>query len=288
MAQEYKELKTTLEQLSGEKEELSQFKEYQDSMQERSRLQQTLDELLEESMPQLIDIDDVRKQKASIETQIASWETEISKITREVQRIRRANDEARANNVARETKLQQIDKYKLELEEASAIVEELQLEFNDLDMLQKSTKDLVGYKIESNIKVFESLINTNLQELSDGQFGIGFELDKTKLGVVVYDHGRRVSLKALSSGEKSIVHVATLLAIRDTMVHSYGEDLNLLFLDEVISVLDPEKKDTLVALLMRITNMSIFLVSHGYNNQLAKTLVVDKHPDGYSTITQES
>lgn len=287
MAQEYKELKTTLEQLSGEKEELSQFKEYQDSMQERNRLQQTLDELLEESMPQLIDIDDVRKQKASLETQIASWETEISKITREVQRIRRANDEARANNVARETKLQQIDKYKLELEEASAIVEELQLEFNDLDMLQKSTKDLVGYKIESNIKVFESLINTNLQELSDGQFGIGFELDKTKLGVVVYDHGRRVSLKALSSGEKSIVHVATLLAIRDTMVHSYGEDLNLLFLDEVISVLDPEKKDTLVALLMRITNMSIFLVSHGYNNQLAKTLVVDKHPDGYSTITQE-
>lgn len=287
MAQEYRELKTALEQLSGEKEELSQFKEYQDSMQERNRLQQTLDELLEESMPQLIDIDDVRKQKASLETQIASWETEISKITREVQRIRRANDEARANNVARETKLQQIDKYKLELEEASAIVEELQLEFNDLDMLQKSTKDLVGYKIESNIKVFESLINTNLQELSDGQFGIGFELDKTKLGVVVYDHGRRVSLKALSSGEKSIVHVATLLAIRDTMVHSYGEDLNLLFLDEVISVLDPEKKDTLVALLMRITNMSIFLVSHGYNNQLAKTLVVDKHPDGYSTITQE-
>lgn len=288
MAQEYKELKTALEQLSGEKEELSQFKEYQDSMQERNRLQQTLDELLEESMPQLIDIDDVRTQKASLETQIASWETEISKITREVQRIRRANDEARANNVARETKLQQIDKYKLELEEASAIVEELQLEFNDLDMLQKSTKDLVGYKIESNIKVFESLINTNLQELSDGQFGIGFELDKTKLGVVVYDHGRRVSLKALSSGERSIVHVATLLAIRDTMVHSYGEDLNLLFLDEVISVLDPEKKDTLVALLMRITNMSIFLVSHGYNNQLAKTLVVDKHPDGYSTITQES
>lgn len=287
MAQEYKELKTALEQLSGEKEELSQFKEYQDSMQERNRLQQTLDELLEESMPQLIDIDDVRTQKASLETQIASWETEISKITREVQRIRRANDEARANNVARETKLQQIDKYKLELEEASAIVEELQLEFNDLDMLQKSTKDLVGYKIESNIKVFESLINTNLQELSDGQFGIGFELDKTKLGVVVYDHGRRVSLKALSSGERSIVHVATLLAIRDTMVHSYGEDLNLLFLDEVISVLDPEKKDTLVALLMRITNMSIFLVSHGYNNQLAKTLVVDKHPDGYSTITQE-
>lgn len=287
MAQEYKELKTALEQLSGEKEELSQFKEYQDSMQERNKLQQTLDELLEESMPQLIDIDDVKKQKASLETQIASWETEISKITREVQRIRRANDEARANNVARETKLQQIDRYKLELEEASAIVEELQLDFNDLDMLQKSTKDLVGYKIESNIKVFESLINTNLQELSDGQFGIGFELDKTKLGVVVYDHGRRVSLKALSSGEKSIVHVATLLAIRDTMVHSYGEDLNLLFLDEVISVLDPEKKDTLVALLMRITNMSIFLVSHGYSNQLAKTLVVDKHPDGYSTITQE-
>ena len=287
MAQEYKELKTSLEQLSGEKEELSQFKAYTDAMAERDKLQQVLDELLQEIQPELIDINYSKSRKTYLEAQIAVWESEISQINREIQRVRRANDEVRANNVARETKLQQIDRYKLELEEASAIVEKLQLDFNDLDMLQKSTKDLVGYKIESNIKVFESLINTNLQELSDGQFGIGFELDKTKLGVVVYDHGRRVSLKALSSGEKSIVHVATLLAIRDTMVHSYGEDLNLLFLDEVISVLDPEKKDTLVALLMRITNMSIFLVSHGYNNQLAKTLVVDKHPDGYSTITQE-
>ncbi|WBF79367.1 putative exonuclease subunit 2 [Aeromonas phage vB_AdhS_TS3] len=68
------------------------------------------------------------------------------------------------------------------------------------------------------------------------------------------------------------------------MVHTYGEDLNLLFLDEVISVLDPEKKDVLVSLLMKITNMSIFLVSHGYSNQLAKTLIVEKHPEGYSTI----
>jgi DNA repair exonuclease SbcCD ATPase subunit len=106
--------------------------------------------------------------------------------------------------------------------------------------------------------------------------------------VVVFDHGTRVSLKALSSGEKSLVHVATLLAIRDTMVHSYGEDLNLLFLDEVISVLDPEKKDVLVSLLLKITNMSIFLVSHGYSNQLTKSLLVEKHPEGYSTIIQES
>ncbi|AZV01967.1 hypothetical protein [Aeromonas phage Akh-2] len=104
------------------------------------------------------------------------------------------------------------------------------------------------------------------------------------MGVIIYDNGNRVSLKALSSGEKSIVHVATLLAIRDTMVHTYGEDLNLLFLDEVISVLDPEKKDVLVSLLMKITNMCIFLVSHGYNNQLAKKLIVEKHPEGYSTI----
>lgn len=287
LAQDYKNLKQDLEQLNQEKQELEQFKKYSDSMLDLDKAKEQLAEAEQQDIEEAISITDLSWAKKELENQIANQEQEISQINREIQRVRRANDEVRANNVARETKLQQIDKYKLELEEASAIVEELQLDFNDLDMLQKSTKDLVGYKIESNIKVFESLINTNLQELSDGQFGIGFELDKTKLGVVVYDHGRRVSLKALSSGEKSIVHVATLLAIRDTMVHSYGEDLNLLFLDEVISVLDPEKKDTLVALLMRITNMSIFLVSHGYSNQLAKTLVVDKHPDGYSTITQE-
>lgn len=287
MAQEYKELKQNLEAITSEKEQLNQFKEYSDALAESDRAQEKLQELEQEDQPQLIDIVELTGSKLSLENLIKFWEDKIVSINKEVAKIRRANDEVRANNVARETKLQQIDKYKVELQDASVELSELQAEFNDLDLLQKSTKDLVGYKIESNIKVFESLINTNLQELSDGQFGIGFELDKTKLGVVVYDHGRKVSLKALSSGEKSIVHVATLLAIRDTMVHSYGEDLNLLFLDEVISVLDPEKKDTLVALLLRITNMSIFLVSHGYNNQLAKTLVVEKHPEGYSTIVQE-
>ena len=287
MAAEYKALKVQQESLNEEAALLTKYKTYLDFIQERDRLRLIVNELQVENQPDFIDVSQLEAQKKELQNHITGLEHAISDYNKTAADIRRANDEIRANNVARETKLQQMDKYKTDLNLAQAEESELSQKFNDLDLLQKSTKDLVAYKIESNIKVFESLINTNLQELSDGQFGIGFELDKTKLGVIVFDNGTRVSLKALSSGEKSIVHVATLLAIRDTMVHSYGEDLNLLFLDEVISVLDPEKKDTLVNLLLRITNMTIFLVSHGYNNQLAKSLVVEKNAEGASTIIQE-
>lgn len=288
LAQEYKLLKTEAEQLQESKQFLETYEQYQKAQEEVARTTEVLNQLESEDVGTPIDVAALQEAYKKLEAQIKTLEANISQRNKEVSQARRANDEIKASNAARESKLEQAKQYKTDLEESEQVESELSQKSQDLGLLQKSTKDLVGYKIESNIKVFESLINHNLQELSDGQFGIGFELDKTKLGVVVFDHGTRVSLKALSSGEKSLVHVATLLAIRDTMVHSYGEDLNLLFLDEVISVLDPEKKDVLVSLLLKITNMSIFLVSHGYSNQLTKSLLVEKHPEGYSTIVQES
>lgn len=288
LAQEYKLLKAEAEQLQESKQFLETYAQYQKAQEEVERTTEVLNQLESEDVGTPIDVAALQEAYKKLEAQIKTLEANISQRNKEVSQARRANDEIKASNAARESKLEQAKQYKTDLQESEQIESELSQKSQDLGLLQKSTKDLVGYKIESNIKVFESLINHNLQELSDGQFGIGFELDKTKLGVVVFDHGTRVSLKALSSGEKSLVHVATLLAIRDTMVHSYGEDLNLLFLDEVISVLDPEKKDVLVSLLLKITNMSIFLVSHGYSNQLTKSLLVEKHPEGYSTIVQES
>lgn len=286
LAQEYKKLKTDTEKLQETKKLLEQYDEYHKAQLEVDKATEVREQLGEVT-ESYIDVQQLQAQNRQLETDVKSLELLIQQKNKEIAQTRRANDEIRASNAARESKIEQANKYKTDLLEAEELEAVLTAQVQDLTLLQKSTKDLVGYKIESNIKVFESLINTNLQELSDGQFGIGFELDKTKLGVVVFDHGNKVSLKALSSGEKSLVHVATLLAIRDTMVHSYGEDLNLLFLDEVISVLDPEKKDVLVNLLLKITNMSIFLVSHGYSNQLTKSLLVEKHPEGYSTVTQE-
>lgn len=288
LAQEYKQLKADAEKLQETKQLMERYDEYQKAVQEVDRLTEVLNQLEQEDVGEPTDVESLKHESIVLSNRIRDLEAKIQQKNKEIAQARRANDEIRASNAARESKLEQARQYKTDLEESEALEQELSQQVQDLQLLQKSTKDLVGYKIESNIKVFESLINHNLQELSDGQFGVGFELDKTKLGVVVFDHGTRVSLKALSSGEKSLVHVATLLAIRDTMVHSYGEDLNLLFLDEVISVLDPEKKDVLVSLLLKITNMSIFLVSHGYSNQLTKSLLVEKHPEGYSTIIQES
>lgn len=88
-------------------------------------------------------------------------------------------------------------------------------DINDLVLLQKSIKELVSYRIENEIKVFESLINTYLAELSGGKFALTFELTEAKLCVIIYNNGIVTSINTLSSGESTLVNLSVLFAIRE-------------------------------------------------------------------------
>jgi DNA repair exonuclease SbcCD ATPase subunit len=139
-----------------------------------------------------------------------------------------------------------------------------------------SSKGLIAYKLETMVKSFEGLINEYLQVLSDGQFNLTFIVDGSKLALNVFKDGSIVDIKSLSSGEFSKVNTATLLAVRKILTAISKNDINVLFLDEVVSVLDDFGKNTLIELLLNEHSLNTFIVSHGFTHPLADVINVIK------------
>lgn len=138
------------------------------------------------------------------------------------------------------------------------------------------TKGLVSYKIESSIKVFEALINQYLVQLSDGQFSISFAVSEAKLEVILYDGGELINIKSVSSGELNKINTATLLAFRKLMSAVSKTNINLLFIDEVSSVLDGDSRDELTELLLKEVHLNSMMVTHEYSHPLTSKINVVK------------
>lgn len=214
----------------------------------------------------------------SLQQEIRQIQANISKLKTDINSAIQHNTDAQVNNARREEILKTSKQYREELDVHLVELEAAELEVADLEILCKAfgSKGLISYKIESSVKVFEELINKYLSKFTSGQFALGFELDSTKLKVVIYDDGLEVGMESLSSGEQSKVNVSTLLAIRNLMSAISDVNINLLFLDEVISVLDDDSRDLLVELLLEEKHLNTFLVSHGYNHPLTKDIRIEK------------
>ena len=163
-----------------------------------------------------------------------------------------------------------------EVEYKGTLAENQKLE-TQLDILKKSfsTNGLLAYKIENLVGELEELANTYLAELSDGRFTLEFVVSNDKLNVQITDNGNIVDILALSSGELARVNTATLIAIRKLMSSISKSKINILFLDEVISVLDDVGKERLVEVLLR-EDLNTYLVSHGWSHPLLEKIEVVK------------
>lgn len=163
-----------------------------------------------------------------------------------------------------------------EVEYKGKLAENQKLE-TELDILKKSfsTNGLLAYKIENLVGELEELANTYLAELSDGRFTLEFVVSNDKLNVQITDNGNIVDILALSSGELARVNTATLIAIRKLMSSISKSKINILFLDEVISVLDDVGKERLVEVLLR-EDLNTYLVSHGWSHPLLEKIEVVK------------
>lgn len=155
----------------------------------------------------------------------------------------------------------------------------------ELDILKKSfsTNGLLAYKIENLVGELEELANEYLAELSDGRFTLEFVVSNDKLNVEITDNGNVVDILALSSGELARVNTATLIAIRRLMSSISKSKINVLFLDEVISVLDDAGKERIVEVLLR-EDMNTYLVSHGWSHPLLEKIEVVK--DGNTSVLE--
>jgi len=173
-----------------------------------------------------------------------------------------------AHNAKINVYLEQREGYEKQLAESQSKLEELTKKLESLEVLKKafSTSGLVAYELENLVKDLEQLTNKYLADLSDGRFTLEFVMSGDKLNVVVTDNGMDINILSTSSGERARINTATLLAIRNLMQSISKSTINVLFLDETVSVLDDFGKERLVEVLLKEHNLNTFVVSHGWSH----------------------
>lgn len=195
-----------------------------------------------------------------------------------IDEITKQNLQIERHNTKLSIFMEQHDKMQAELEEHQGTLEELQAYATSIEILKKafSTNGLVAYKIEGLVKELEDLANSYLAELSDGRFTLEFCIEKDKLNVNMTDEGNIISISALSSGELARVNTATLLAIRKLMSSISKSRINVLFLDEIINVLDEFGKEKLIEILLKEKDLNSFIVSHQWSHPLLSKISITK------------
>ena len=201
----------------------------------------------------------------------------ISRAKDELLRVSRENESITKRNTRIQVILEQTEKFQTDLEEATEVLEAEKEIASNLEVLKKafSTNGLLAYKIENLVKELEELTNYYLAELSDGRFTLEFVVSNDKLNVQITDNGNIVDILALSSGELARVNTATLIAIRKLMSSISKSRINILFLDEVINVLDEVGREKLVEVLLE-ENLNTYIVSHGWTHPLLDKVEVVK------------
>ena len=201
----------------------------------------------------------------------------ISDAKEELQRISKENERITRRNTRIQVILEQTEDFESELSELQELLDLESATAGHLEVLKKafSTNGLLAYKIENLVKELEALTNNYLAELSDGRFTLEFVVTNDKLNVQITDNGNIVDILALSSGELARVNTATLIAIRKLMSSISKSKINILFLDEVIAVLDDAGREKLVEVLLG-EDLNTYVVSHGWTHPLLGKVEVVK------------
>ena len=219
----------------------------------------------------LLDKEELESRLGGVRAKLVSAKEQLESVTAENQKITKRNTRIQVI-------LEQTDEFLEQLNEQQELLETHIETANNLEVLKKafSTNGLLAYKIENLVKELEELTNYYLAELSDGRFTLEFVVTNDKLNVQVTDNGNIVDILALSSGELARVNTSTLIAIRKLMSSISKSRINILFLDEVINVLDETGREKLVEVLLQ-ENLNTYVVSHGWTHPLLEKIDIVKH-----------
>ncbi len=215
--------------------------------------------------------------KGELESRLGRIRADLVQAQESLEKITRGNEKITRHNTRIQVIQEQTDNFLAQLEEQQAQFESYKETANNLEVLKKafSTNGLIAYKIENLVKDLEELTNHYLAELSDGRFTLEFVVSNDKLNVQITDNGNIVDILALSSGELARVNTATLIAIRKLMSSISKSKINILFLDEVIAVLDDAGREKLVEVLLE-EDLNTYVVSHGWTHPLLEKVEVVK------------
>ena len=218
----------------------------------------------------ILDPEELKGRARGIQERIQNAKDELIRLTRE-------NEAITKRNTRIQVVLEQTEEFEQELFELNELLDLESATVSNLEVLKKafSTNGLLAYKIENLVKELEELTNHYLAELSDGRFTLEFVVSNDKLNVQITDNGNIVDILALSSGELARVNTATLIAIRKLMSSISKSQINILFLDEVINVLDETGREKLVEVLLE-EDLNTYVVSHGWTHPLLDKVEVVK------------
>lgn len=263
----------TTENIDKEIEKHTVFNKYQQKLSDHTKrynqAKENLDSLgeVETDITSDYTMEDYNSLKTTYNNQVDDYKT-----------AQKLKTDVELHNSKVDTKNEQLETNTKKLAEAKALLNKATEKLNLLKVLQDAfgPKGLVQYKIESNIKVFEGLINEYLVMLSNGEFNIRFVIEDSKLQIQVFQHGEEINMNSASSGEFNNINTATLLAVRKLMSSISKVSINLLMLDEVISVLDVHARENLIDILIKEKDLNSVVVSHGFEHPLAESLSIVK------------
>jgi DNA repair exonuclease SbcCD ATPase subunit len=274
VAQEEKELfeieksiKEISEIIDNIKSDNSRYKFKQESIKEWEELFGSIDKSLPTEMVLKEDLVD----------ELTNITLKVSNVKEKLKEVIKYNQEVIHHNSRVTIFKEQSAKFLADLEDYSKKLTKEESNLNNLELLKKafSTNGLIAYKIENLVKSLEELTNEYLAELSDGRFTIEFSVSSDKLNVIITDNGNTVDILALSSGELARVNTATLLALRKLMNSISKSKINVLFLDEVIGVLDESGREKLVEVLLQ-EDLNTYIVSHSWSHPLLAKMEIIK------------
>jgi DNA repair exonuclease SbcCD ATPase subunit len=234
---------------------------------------ETYHSLYDPSLPsELLDAQQLSSEIQALEAEVARQQKAINDITA-------SNLVASKHNSRIEVALEQEEAQKEAQASYLTTLANLKEQKAKLEVLAKtfSTSGLVAYKIECLVKDLEDLTNQYLAELSGGRFQLTFQISGSdKLNVIITDNGLDVEIVELSNGERARVNMAALLGIRKLLQSTSNNEINLLFLDEVIENLDVDGKEKLIEVLLSENTLNTVLVSHGFSHPLLEKIQVLK------------
>ena len=272
--EEKKTISFITEKIDGNTKKIAEIRRNNTQFDRKSKLQKDWEDLyrsIDTNLPTTI------LDKEQLEDRLASLQNELHAAKKEISRIAMENEKRTRQNTRIEIIEAQTDGFIEKLNKASETLKEVTELDANLETLKKafSTNGLLAYKIENLVKELEELTNTYLAELSDGRFTLEFIVSNDKLNVQITDNESIVDILALSSGELARVNTATLIAIRKLMSSISKSRINILFLDEVINVLDESGREKLVEVLLQ-EDLNTYVVSHGWTHPLLHKIEVVK------------
>ena len=216
--------------------------------------------------------------KNELSNEIFEISESIDAIQRNITKITSQNSKAEAHNAKIAVIQDQLDEYRAKLNDLTNEVIKYSDLMDRLNIVKKafSPTGLLNYKLEYLVKDLEDQINEYLGELSGGKFQLVFVLTGEKLNIEIIDEGHSVTIEELSAGELARINASTLLAIRKLMAAISSTKINILFLDEIMGVLDADGKEKLIDVLTSEKELNTLLVSHEFSHPLIPKLNIVK------------